>query len=71
MDAKAQYVLGRKYEIGDGVSMNYDESLKWYRLSAAQGNAKAQYKVELVLGFKRLAVKLAEWDRDHPNEYLP
>ena len=32
---------------GRGVSKNYKEALKWYRLSAAQGNADAQTALQL------------------------
>ena len=37
-DASAQYLLGCAYYEGGGVTRDYAEALKWYRLSAAQGN---------------------------------
>jgi len=39
IDPIAQYKLGVKYHDSD----NYTEALKWYRKSAQQGNAEAQY----------------------------
>jgi len=42
---KAQYLLGRMYALGRGVTQNYQEALKWYRLAAAQGNGDAQSSI--------------------------
>ena len=42
-DAAAQLVVGLSYDIGSrGQSINKKEAVKWYRLSAEQGNANAQ-----------------------------
>jgi uncharacterized protein len=41
-DATAQYILGRMYLDGNGVSQNYAEAVKWFRLSADRGDADAQ-----------------------------
>ena len=41
-NAEAQYYLGGMYKFGHGVTQNYTEAVKWYRLAAKQGNAKAQ-----------------------------
>ena len=41
-DAKAQFNLGRMYEIGEGVLQDYAEAVRWYRLAAEQGNDYAQ-----------------------------
>jgi uncharacterized protein len=38
----AQYNLGFMYASGQGVPQDYAEAVKWYRLSAAQGDAMAQ-----------------------------
>ena len=47
-DAVAQLSVGNSYSLGrDGHSINHTEAVKWYRLSAEQGNASAQ----LNLGF--------------------
>ena len=40
--ADAQYTLGQMYLNGQGVSQDYKEALKWYRLSAEQRNEQAQ-----------------------------
>jgi len=42
----AQYHLGLMYEAGNGVAPDTTESLRWYRLSAAQGFADARQKVD-------------------------
>ena len=36
------------YFIGQGVSQDYKESVKWYRLSAEQGDAEAQFNLGLM-----------------------
>ena len=41
-NANAQLNLGLVYEHGDGVSRDYKEAAKRYRLSAEQGEAAAQ-----------------------------
>jgi len=33
------------YDEGQGVDQDYEEVVKWYRLSADQGNASAQYNL--------------------------
>ena len=33
------------YETGDGVAEDKAEAMKWYRLAAAEGNARAQYSL--------------------------
>src|ERR1019366_1315713 len=47
-DASAQYNLGLMYDQGRGVTQNYPESARWYRLAAAQGDASAQYNLGLM-----------------------
>lgn len=41
-DASAQFYLGAMYHGGHGVSQNYAEALRWYRMAADQGHAGAQ-----------------------------
>jgi hypothetical protein len=36
-----------RYEQGQGVPQDYAEAVKWYRLAAAQGDAKAQFNLGL------------------------
>ena len=38
-DAKAHYRLGLLYDSGLGVTQDYDEAARWFRESAAQGEA--------------------------------
>lgn len=35
--------MGNSYYNGEGVEKNFVEAVKWYRLSAEQGNAEAQF----------------------------
>ncbi len=41
-NAQAQYWLGFKYAIGEGVPEDDAEAVRWYRLAAEQGYADAQ-----------------------------
>ena len=36
------------YDYGEGVPLDDKEAIKWYRLAAEQGNAKAQYNLALM-----------------------
>ena len=47
-DAGAQNKLGFMYDQGNGVTQDYAEAVKWYRLSAEQGHAPAQYNLALM-----------------------
>jgi len=49
-DAKAQFNLGVMYVKGDGVTQDYQEAVKWYRLAGEQGDAKAQYNLGVMYG---------------------
>ena len=40
-DAEAQDRLGDMYRLGTGTEKNYEEALKWYKASEAQGNISA------------------------------
>lgn len=42
-NAPAQDALGTKYLVGEGVTENKEEAVKWFRKSARQGNASAMY----------------------------
>jgi TPR repeat protein len=41
------------YSNGYGVAQNYAEALKWYRLSAEQGEATAQYNLGYMYEYGR------------------
>ena len=40
--ARAQFSLGAKYELGDGVTQSYSLAAKWFRKAAVQGHTVAQ-----------------------------
>src|SRR5437764_11897945 len=42
-DAASQISLGERYRVGIGVARNYQESLRFYKLAAAQGVSEAQF----------------------------
>jgi TPR repeat protein len=44
-EPKAQYLLGRRYENGNGVRESSAQAVKWYRKAAEQGYAPAQYSL--------------------------
>jgi hypothetical protein len=44
-DAEAQAELGFIYGSGEGVTINIQESLRWFLLAAEQGNARAQHNL--------------------------
>lgn len=46
-DADAQYRLGEMYRLGESLTQNYEQAVKWYTKSAKQGNADAQYNLGL------------------------
>ena len=54
--AEAQYRIGRMYSRGDtgyihepfGVTQDFKEAVKWYRLGAEQGHVGAQYSLGLI-----------------------
>lgn len=42
-NAEAQLLLGRMYLKGEGVLMDPDQAIKWFKASARQGNGNAQF----------------------------
>ena len=44
-DADARYNLGVMHHNGEGVSQDYQEAVRWYRLAADKGSANAQYNL--------------------------
>lgn len=57
-DSESQYILGIAYFYGKSVGVDLNESKKWFRLSADNGYAKAQYIVANnlyhgIFGFKK------------------
>lgn len=47
-DSESQYLTGLCYDDGDGVDQNYYEAVKWYKLAANQGHARAQNNLGLL-----------------------
>jgi TPR repeat protein len=47
-DVRAQYALAVIYDTGTGVPIDYQQGLKWFRLSAEGGYAPAQAKLGLM-----------------------
>ena len=47
-DATAQYMLGRRYLYGDGISKDEQQARRWLNAAAAQGNPDAQAKLQLL-----------------------
>jgi TPR repeat protein len=43
--AQAQYQLGRKYDLGQGIQQNYVAAASWYLKAAEQGHVNAQYSL--------------------------
>ena len=44
-DASAQFNLGHSYYMGEGVTKNYVEAVKWCRKAAEKNNASAQFNL--------------------------
>jgi uncharacterized protein len=42
-DSESQFQLGVKYYLGQGVSRDLNEAVKWFELSANQGHTQAQF----------------------------
>lgn len=53
----AQEALGNRYEKGNGVTQDYAEAAKWYRMAAEQGFTKAEAELGILYS-KGLGVKL-------------
>ncbi len=49
-DAKAQYMVGRCYEIGKGTIQDKSKAIAWYTIAAEQGETYAKSKLEELLG---------------------
>ena len=68
-DAKAQYELGRMYDLGDGVQQDLVQAAEWYRKAAEQDNADAQHELGRMYkkgnGVQQDVVQAAEWYRKY------
>ena len=63
--AEAQVNLGMMFENGQGVSHDYNEAMRWYRLAADQGLTVAQYNLGLMYfdgkGVDKDLIESAKW----------
>jgi len=66
-NADAQCVMGFYYDVGVGVTKDYAEAFKWYRMAANQGNAGAEYILGTYyakgFGVDKDEVEAAKWYR--------
>jgi len=66
-DARGQSALGYLYQQGKGVTQDYKEAVKWYRLAAEQGDVQAQYNLGVMFlkeqGVTRDFKEAAKWFR--------
>ncbi|MDM8548953.1 tetratricopeptide repeat protein [Desulfobacterales bacterium HSG2] len=60
-DAKAQFILGKKYSDGDEVKADQQKAFKWYSKAAEQGHAKAQFELGEVYSEKDDKKNAFEW----------
>lgn len=44
-DPRAQSALGYAYDVGEGVTQNFETAAHWYRKAAEQGYANAQFNL--------------------------
>ncbi len=65
-DARAQFLLGNRYDRGQGVPENDVEAARWYQLAAEQGHASAQY----YLGYKYARGDGIDKDTDNAVHWL-
>jgi TPR repeat protein len=45
----AQYCIAKMYKDGDGIKVDIDQAIYWYKKSAEQGNQSAQDKLNELL----------------------
>jgi len=71
-DDYSQCNIGYMYHVGQGVTQNYSEALKWYLKAAHQNNVYAQYNIGLMCEFglggkadKKIAL---EWYQQAANQ---
>lgn len=71
-DTTAQYLLGKSYEKGNGVEVDYSKAANWYRKAAAQGLAKAQNRLGYLcvkgIGVTQDYAEAAVWFRMAANQ---
>ena len=53
-DAKAQFVLGSMYFLGDVVSKDDKKTFYWYKKSEEQGDAEAQFNLGVMYYYRNV-----------------
>ena len=72
--AKAQFKLGRYYELGEGVPKDIEKAISWYTNAAEQGDIKALYNLSMLWfngqNVPRDYEKVVEWLTKAANQGL-
>lgn len=55
-DLPAHLVIGYAYAQGERVEQNLDESIRWYRAAAIQGNAAASFNLGMIYMFRAVTL---------------
>jgi len=64
-DARAQWLLGSRYQFGEGVEKDEVQAVKWFRMAAEQGDVNAQHTLGAMYavgqGVKKDLAEAAKW----------
>ena len=73
-EAQAQYLLARRYALGDGVRQHWGEAAHWYQKAALNGNALSQFSLDHCFrqgkGVATNAAACAYWFRQSAEQGL-
>ena len=47
---QAQYALGLMYHLGQGITQDFDDAIRWYETAARQGDANAMNNMAFMYG---------------------
>ena len=71
-EPEKQFILGNVYYEGEGVSRDYAEAARWFRLSADQGLAESQYMLGVMYdrgdGMPQDYAKAVKWYREAADQ---
>ena len=74
-DAEAQFQLGARFALGEGVTQSYEEAVRWYRKAARHNHASAQYALGVCyaegLGVRQSLSKSEKWHRKAAEQGHP
>lgn len=68
---EAQYILGKKYESGEGCTPNIDNAVKWYKKAASQNNNNAIMALDRIQQKKDAVYRLRFPKRDVNKNTTP